>query len=248
MVENSKNTFAEKHLPEEPTIYLAGPDVFYPNAVRIGQINKLICAINKSKGLFPLDNVVDTSLPKSKQAEQIVYGNINLINESDIVLANLSNFRGTKEHPCCDSGTAWECGYGIARGKIVIGYTYTPGSVPQEIINNIHLLFNLGENGDLFSVFTMMSVLGIRSVEANPLPYLKWAYSLDPIYEDVLDANPITSFYLGMKKGLAQNCMATLTDKRSMNEKYGMYDKNGNSVENFNYPVNIMIAVTTTIQ
>lgn len=248
MFEDSKNKFPVSLLPKNPKIYLAGPEVFSPNAARLGHISKMICSINGAIGLFPLDNSVDSTLSKHKQAEQIVYGNISLIEKADIVMANLSNFRGTNKHLCCDSGTSWECGYGIACNKIVIGYSYTPGSVPQEIIDNIHVLFNLGENGDIFSVFTMMRVTAIRKIEAKPLPYLKWAYSLDPIHEDVLDANPITSFYLGMKKGLGQDCTATLTDKRNLVEKYGTIDKDGNAVEDFNHPVNIMMAVTTTIE
>lgn len=252
MLESTTNRFAHaltgNLLSQNPKIYLAGPDVFYPNAMRIGQINKMICAINCSEGLFPLDNTVDTTLPKQEQAKQIVRGNIHLINQADIVLANLSNFRGTETHLCCDSGTAWECGYGIAAKKIVVGYTYTPGSVPQEILNNIHVLFNLGENGDLFSVFTMLTVVALRDINAQTLLDTCIDYNLNPIYKDVHDANPVTSFYLGMRTALGKDCIATLTDKRSLVEKYGVTDENGNCVENFDYPVNIMMAVTAIIK
>ena len=43
---------------------------------------------------------------------------VELINQSDIVIANLNAFRGKE----ADSGTIWECGYATALGKKVYGY------------------------------------------------------------------------------------------------------------------------------
>ena len=248
MFESSKEKFSNSALPEKPKIYLAGPDVFYPNAKKIGQIHKMMCTLNNATGLFPLDNEVDTSLSVQEQARQIVQGNIRLIEQADIVLANLTNFRGTATHLCCDSGTAWECGFGVALKKIVIGYTYTPGSVPQEIVDNIHVLFNLSENENLFSVFALLTNVVIRNITATPPEDNIRKYNLDPPYADIHDADPVTSFYLGMRKGLGNKCTATLSDKRSLIEKYGTVDENGNSVENFECAVNIMMAVTTDIK
>ena len=42
-------------------IYLAGPDVFLPDAVDIGRRKADICARHGLTGLYPLDNVVDLS-------------------------------------------------------------------------------------------------------------------------------------------------------------------------------------------
>ena len=42
-------------------IYLAGPDVFLPDAVEIGRRKAEICARHGLIGLYPLDNVVDLS-------------------------------------------------------------------------------------------------------------------------------------------------------------------------------------------
>ena len=40
-------------------IYLAGPDVFLPDALDIGRRKAAICARHGVSGLYPLDNTVD---------------------------------------------------------------------------------------------------------------------------------------------------------------------------------------------
>ncbi len=44
-----------------------------------------------------------------------------MIQESDIVIANINSFRGKE----ADSGTVWECGYASALGKDVYGYLHS---------------------------------------------------------------------------------------------------------------------------
>ena len=40
-------------------IYLAGPDVFLPDAMEIGRRKAAICARHGLTGLYPLDNAID---------------------------------------------------------------------------------------------------------------------------------------------------------------------------------------------
>jgi nucleoside 2-deoxyribosyltransferase len=44
-------------------IYLAGPDVFLPDAIAIGQRKREICQRHGVTGLYPLDNTVDLTAP-----------------------------------------------------------------------------------------------------------------------------------------------------------------------------------------
>lgn len=98
-----------------PTAYLAGPDVFLPDAKAVGRAKSEILLASGIVGLFPLDNEV----PESHEiAHEIFLGNVQLINQSSIVLANIIPFRG----PSLDPGTAWEIGYAYARGIPVICY------------------------------------------------------------------------------------------------------------------------------
>lgn len=101
------------------TIYLAGFDVFRPDAVAHGQRLQALCAEFGHTGLFPLDNQAPTDLHGEDLAMWIYRANIALIQRSDVLLANLANFRGHEP----DSGTAFEVGYAAALNKPVWGYT-----------------------------------------------------------------------------------------------------------------------------
>lgn len=65
-----------------------------------------------------MDNVADFTQTPHKIAHQIYKANKQLIDECDIVIANLNPFRGKEP----DSGTVWECGYATGSGKRVYGY------------------------------------------------------------------------------------------------------------------------------
>ena len=98
-----------------PTAYLAGPDVFFPNAKAEGKRKCDLLLQHGITGHFPLDNEVPVS---SEIAHEIFLGNVQLIDRSDIVLANIVPFRG----PSADPGTVWEIGYAYAKGIPVICY------------------------------------------------------------------------------------------------------------------------------
>lgn len=92
-------------------IYIAGPDVFEPDAAMIGKRKKALCALYGHEGLYPLDNECDS-------AAAIYRGNLALIDEADVIIANGNDFRGET-----DAGTAFEVGYGAAKGKKIFLYT-----------------------------------------------------------------------------------------------------------------------------
>lgn len=99
-------------------IYIAGPDVFEKDSIEIGRRYVKLCEEYGYEGLYPLDNVIDFNQDKQKIAKDIFEANKKLIEQSDIVVANLNAFRGKE----ADSGTIWECGYGFGLGKKVYGY------------------------------------------------------------------------------------------------------------------------------
>ena len=45
-------------------IYLAGPDVFLPNAIEEGERLKALCQDYGYEGLFPMDNVISGQIPQ----------------------------------------------------------------------------------------------------------------------------------------------------------------------------------------
>jgi len=64
--------------------------------------------------VVPLDNEATTAL-------EIYQSNIRLLDESNLVIANITPFRG----PHCDVGTAWEIGYAVSRGVPVFAFSAT---------------------------------------------------------------------------------------------------------------------------
>ena len=100
------------------SIYLAGPDVFKPDAKEIGLGLSKLCENSGFKGNFPLDNEIEGDWSRSVLGEKIAEANKQMIRDSDIVLANLEPFRG----PSADVGTVWECAYAKGLGKKVFGY------------------------------------------------------------------------------------------------------------------------------
>jgi nucleoside 2-deoxyribosyltransferase len=101
-------------------IYLAGPDVFLPDAVDIGRCKKDICAAHGVSGLYPLDNAIDRSA--GDISLNIFKGCEAMMDAADAIIANLTPFRG----PGADPGTAYELGYMAARGKFCLGYSNDP--------------------------------------------------------------------------------------------------------------------------
>ncbi len=102
-------------------IYLAGPDVFLPNAMETGDRKKALCAQYGFEGMFPLDNKISNRGKKHSIGLNISQANENLINDCQLVIANITPFRG----PSADAGTIFEIGYARARGMRVFAYSNT---------------------------------------------------------------------------------------------------------------------------
>jgi len=108
-------------------IYLAGPDVFLPDAVEIGKLKAAICARHGLRGLYPLDNAVDLAAGDGSLA--IFKGNEAMMDAADAVIANLTPFRG----PSADAGTVYELGYMAGRGKFCLAYSNDPASYAERV-------------------------------------------------------------------------------------------------------------------
>ncbi len=101
-------------------IYLAGPDVFYPDAIDRANKLKALCARHGLIGVFPLDANLDLQgLLPLERGTKIYWANRTLIDTCDAVLANMAPFRG----PSMDVGTAYEMGVAAGQEKPVVGYT-----------------------------------------------------------------------------------------------------------------------------
>ena len=118
-------------------VYLAGPDVFLPDAAEIGRRKAELCERYGLTGLFPLDNEVD--LDADNPSLQIFRGNEAMMNEAKAIIANLTPFRG----PGADAGTVYELGYMAGRGKLCLGYSNDP-SIYADRVREFSKVTSLG--------------------------------------------------------------------------------------------------------
>jgi len=102
-------------------IYLAGPDVFLPNAIEQSEWMKRVCALYGLDGMFPLDGQVDLKDTDSgpEKGLKIYQADVDLVSECDALVANLNPFRGISADP----GTCVEIGIALAQGKPVALYS-----------------------------------------------------------------------------------------------------------------------------
>ena len=108
-------------------VYLAGPDVFLPDAAEIGRRKVELCTHHGLTGLYPLDNAIDTAT--NDASLRIFRGNQAMVNAADAIIANLTPFRG----PGADAGTVYELGYMAGRGKLCLGYSNDPACYADRV-------------------------------------------------------------------------------------------------------------------
>jgi nucleoside 2-deoxyribosyltransferase len=106
--------------------YLAGPDVFLPDAVASGAAKIAICAKYGIIGHAPanIDIAQVLTLPHDAAWRAIYREAIRMMELCDCVIANLTPFRGAS----ADSGTLVEIGWFLGRGRPVFGYSNTADS------------------------------------------------------------------------------------------------------------------------
>lgn len=103
-------------------VYIAGPDVFRPDAATWAAEVHAQCRALGLEALVPLDGEAST-------AAGIYDNNIAMIAAADVVVANLNPFRGAEP----DSGTCFEVGFAAALGKPVIGYASDLGALHERV-------------------------------------------------------------------------------------------------------------------
>lgn len=106
-----------------PRLYLAGPEVFRPDAVAEGARLKALAQAAGAEGIYPLDGepLHDASAIKRRCRE--------MIEAADAVVANITPFRGHHMDP----GTAWEIGYAEAQGKPVHLWSSDPRAMVDRV-------------------------------------------------------------------------------------------------------------------
>jgi nucleoside 2-deoxyribosyltransferase len=101
--------------------YLAGPDVFLPNVLENAQAKIAICAKYGILGRPPLNAEIEDimTMPHDAAWRAIYLKDIEMMQECDIAIANLTPFRGAS----ADAGTLVEIGWFLGQGRKVFGYS-----------------------------------------------------------------------------------------------------------------------------
>lgn len=100
--------------------YVAGPHVFFPKDEQEEFYNTVEQLSEKYgfEALVPKDDQV-VAESKAKLAMLIYHKNIQMIKEADLVIADITSFRGVS----ADAGTIYEIGYARALNKPVVMWT-----------------------------------------------------------------------------------------------------------------------------
>jgi nucleoside 2-deoxyribosyltransferase len=104
-----------------PIAYLAGPDVFLPNAPEHAARKVAICAAHGITALPPLnEDIGSLHEMEAHHAWRTIFAkDVAMMERADIVIANLTPFRGAS----ADSGTLIEVGWFLGRGRPIFGYS-----------------------------------------------------------------------------------------------------------------------------
>lgn len=118
--------------PARPRVYLAGPMVFYPDALETFAEMKALCARHGLEGVAPSDNQIGLEgLPPGRALiTRIVQADLALMDALDGGLFCLNPFRRSTE---MDPGTAVEIGYMLAQRKPMSGWTNDPRPYPEKV-------------------------------------------------------------------------------------------------------------------
>lgn len=111
-----------------PKVYLAGPEVFYPEADKVLARKR---ALAVEYGFTPVLGDLAALPPKPLGFGVAIFkANEIAMRAADICIANISPFRGIS----ADVGTVWEIGFMYGLGKPCFAYTSEPSHYTDRVI------------------------------------------------------------------------------------------------------------------
>ena len=118
-----------------PKAYLAGTEIFYPDSAETQKKYHALCEKYGIIGFYPADEAPDDGIPEYVKKDdslhemevQMFTHDLNHIKRTDIIIANLNDFRGNEP----DSGTAVECGLAWGYGHRCFAFIDDARPMPQ---------------------------------------------------------------------------------------------------------------------
>lgn len=171
-------------------IYLAGPDVFVPNAKELGEQKKALCTAYGFEGLVPADKKIDLSgIPTKHDKGVAIYrANLELMRAADLAICHLTPYDG----PSADVGTVFELGWMTGMGKPCLGYTNSALSMLDRIRALGHTIhtdangFPVNEDGLRQEDFDMADNLMLDgALDLHGFPMVRHAAPAGRLYTDL---------------------------------------------------------------
>jgi len=124
-------------------VYLAGPDVFLPDARAHAARKVEICARYGLRGWPPLsEEGGELAAEPSFEAWRVIYDrNLAAMESSDVIIANLTPFGGAS----ADAGTLIEVGWFLGRDRPVFGYSNTRAGFSKRMREHLALTGTAGQ-------------------------------------------------------------------------------------------------------
>ena len=142
-------------------VYLAGPEVFLPNARE--QLDIKI-ALTKAAGLTPVspgDFVVPPQPTRRQFGHAISEIDEKMMDSADAIIANLTPYHGVS----ADVGTCYELGYMCAQGKLAYAYTNVAADMKTRTVAHYDGEVFTDANGRLRGRRTGLSVEDVDMID-----------------------------------------------------------------------------------
>ncbi len=118
------------------SIYLAGPDLWFPDAADVLMRKKALCTAAGFTGVLGGGDGSGDGPGAEVMAREVYATSLERLRAADAVVANLSPWRG----PGCDPGTAFEAGFAAALGKPVFAYMNVEGEDEADHRTRVEML------------------------------------------------------------------------------------------------------------
>jgi nucleoside 2-deoxyribosyltransferase len=127
------------------TLFLAGPDLWLPDAAGLLKRKRDLCEAAGFVGLSGRDATLVETEPSEAMAREIYAGVLERVRSADAVIVNLTPWRG----PGADPGTSFEAGFAAALGKPVFAYLNVATEEEAEYRGRVEFAVgaSLGEDG-----------------------------------------------------------------------------------------------------
>ncbi len=124
------------------SVYLSGPDLWFPDAHAHAARKRALCQAAGFAGLTQREEDLAETEASEAMAREIYAANLMRLRKADALIANLTPWRGAH----CDPGVAFECGFMAARAKPVLAYMNVADEDEAEL--KIRVLDHAGGDDD----------------------------------------------------------------------------------------------------